>query len=274
MEAAILRRPTARFRVQGPEIASTLYATLFHFGNVDSFLWKTFITFDTQFQATLENPKTSTSQTPTTAEQKADKKNEKRRRYFRSLSYRTEHPKAVDSNRDFTIKDTNFTGAQDTVVHACNLFYKSNEVVFSRIKDKNILPFVHVVLAFLNSLAFVHEALLFIEGQVPWKGSLRSLTLWESLGLLNHNLKALLSHSHTAALVGSCRKTSLNMRGLVWAKHYFPSGFFEGQVVDEDARILELPSHAAPRAERCLWLGIQLAEVCCLFLVRSTSYGC
>jgi hypothetical protein len=31
--------------------------------------------------------------------------------------------------------------------------------------------------------------------------------------------------------------------------------------VDEDERALELSSHAAPRAERCLWLGIQLALV-------------
>lgn len=51
------------------------------------------------------------------------------------------------------------------------------------------------------------------------------------------------------------------MRGLVWAQHYFPADFFGGQVVDEDERNLELPSHAAPRAERCLWLGVQLASV-------------
>ena len=51
------------------------------------------------------------------------------------------------------------------------------------------------------------------------------------------------------------------MRGLVWAQHYFPTDFFGEQVVDEDERNLELPSHAAPRAERCLWLGVQLASV-------------
>jgi hypothetical protein len=34
-----------------------------------------------------------------------------------------------------------------------------------------------------------------------------------------------------------------------------------GQIVDEDERNLELPSHAAPRAERCLWLEVQLASV-------------
>jgi hypothetical protein len=51
------------------------------------------------------------------------------------------------------------------------------------------------------------------------------------------------------------------MRGLVWAQNYFPVDFFDGQIVDEDERNLELPSHAAPRAERCLWLGVQLAFV-------------
>jgi len=51
------------------------------------------------------------------------------------------------------------------------------------------------------------------------------------------------------------------MRGLIWAQHYFPAEFFGGQIVDEDERNLELPSHAAPRAERCLWLGVQLASL-------------
>ena len=51
------------------------------------------------------------------------------------------------------------------------------------------------------------------------------------------------------------------MRGLIWAQYYFPADFFEGNLVDEDERSLELPSHAAPWAERCLWLGVQLASV-------------
>ena len=58
------------------------------------------------------------------------------------------------------------------------------------------------------------------------------------------------------------------MRGLIWAQHYFPPGFFEGQVVDEDERKLELPSHAGPRAERCLWLGVRLASVGTKHLIR------
>ena len=51
------------------------------------------------------------------------------------------------------------------------------------------------------------------------------------------------------------------IRGLIWAQHYFPADFFGGQLVDEDERTLELPSHAALRAERCLWLGAHIATV-------------
>lgn len=36
------------------------------------------------------------------------------------------------------------------------------------------------------------------------------------------------------------------MRGLIWAQYYFPTEFFSGQIVDEDLRNLELPSHTAP----------------------------
>lgn len=32
-------------------------------------------------------------------------------------------------------------------------------------------------------------------------------------------------------------------------------------MTDEDERTLELPSHAAPRCERCLWLGMRLASL-------------
>jgi hypothetical protein len=50
-------------------------------------------------------------------------------------------------------------------------------------------------------------------------------------------------------------------RGLVWSPYYLADDFFEGQVVDEDERTLELPSHASPRTERSLHIGAQLAAV-------------
>ena len=37
------------------------------------------------------------------------------------------------------------------------------------------------------------------------------------------------------------------IRALIWAPSYFPGHFFNGQLVDEDKRQLELPSHARPQ---------------------------
>jgi Est1 DNA/RNA binding domain len=255
-------RVTAKFRVQGPEMASTLCATLFDFGNVDAYLWKASLAYDSQLQAALENLKTSTGQTTTSTEQEASLKEEQRRTYFRSVNNRAEHPKAIHSTRDSTTKDATFSGAQDAVGHACHLFYSSNEVVFQRIGDKNILPFAHVVLAFLHSLSFIPDALLHIEGQTPWESI---VTFLNTLGRSGAVASRFEGSAIPQPLSGTGRQLPEDfvMRGLVWAKHYFPPRFFEGHVVDEDERTLELPSHAAPRAERCLWLGIQLASVSC-----------
>lgn len=253
-------RITARFRVQGPEMASTLCASLFDFGDVDSYLLRLFVAYDSQFQAALEQVKLSTAQTTTSPEQEANLKEEQRQAYFKLVNASCEHPKAVHSTRDSTTKDARFSGSQDAVAHACHLFYSSNEVVFQRIGDKNVLPFAHVVLAFLNSLTFVPEAMLFVEWHVPWESIVRFLNILGTYGVVESRFEG---SAFPQPLSGTGRQLPEDfiMRGLVWAKHYFPGGFFEGQIVDEDERTLELPSHAAPRAERCLWLGIQLASV-------------
>lgn len=262
-------RVTAKFRVQGPEMASTLCASLFDFGNVESFLWKAFVAYDVLVQAALEKLKNTAGETTVSSEQEANLKLEQRLAYFRSVHEHTEHPKAAHSARDSSTKDATFSGAQDAVAHACNLFYAASEVIFQRIGDKNILPFAHVVLAFLNSLAYVPDALLFIEGQVPWESL---VTFLNTLGRSGADECRFEGSTFPQPLSGTGRQLPEDfvMRGLVWAKHYFPRNFFEGQIVDEDERSLELPSHAAPRAERCLWLGIQLASVSQDFSVFQT----
>ena len=261
-------RVSAKFRVQGPELASTLCAALFDFGNVESFLLKAFVAYDAHLQAELDELKARTSQATATVEQEAKLKAEQRSANLRSLNGHSGNTKALHSTRDSTTKDATFSGAQDAVAHACHLFYLGSEVVFSRIGDKNILPFAHVVLAFLSSLAQVPEALLWVEGQVPWESIVTFLNTLGRSGAVESRFEG---SAFPQPLSGTGRQLPEDfiMRGLVWGKHYFPSDFFEGQVVDEDERTLELPSHAAPRAERCLWLGIQLAAVSCFMPMKS-----
>jgi len=51
------------------------------------------------------------------------------------------------------------------------------------------------------------------------------------------------------------------MRGQLWSQCYFPEDYFKEPLVDEEERALELPSMAAPRVERCLWLGYHIAAL-------------
>ena len=107
-------------------------------------------------------------------EQKWDIREEQYQMYLQSLTdnitrLKAGYPNFAHFTKDSTRKDVTFSGAQDTVAHACLLFYNTIELVLQHLGDKNILPFVHVVLAFLNRLGYVPDALRYIEEQVPWE---------------------------------------------------------------------------------------------------------
>lgn len=253
-------RVTARFRVQGPEMASILCATLFDFGNAESLLYKAFIANDRQLQAAVEYLKSTSGQISITPEQEASLRKEQRQATLNLISDSPELTKAPYSTGDLTIKDANFSGSQNAVAHACHLFHSTTEIVFQRIGDRNVLPFAHIILAFLYSVTFVPEALVFVEVHVSWEAIITFLNTMSRSGAVQSRFEG---SAFPQPLSGTGRQLPEDfiMRGLLWARYYFPTGFFEGQVVDEDERTLELPSHAGPRAERCLWLGIQLASV-------------
>jgi hypothetical protein len=133
-------------------------------------------------------------------------------------------------------------------------------VISRRIGDKNIVPYMHVVLAYLFGLAFVPNALTYIENHVPWE----DITIFlNTLGRADVVVSQFEGTEFPQQISGTGRQLPEDfvMRGLIWAQFYFPGNFFNGQLVDEDRRYLEPSSHAGPRAERCLWLGVQLASV-------------
>ena len=253
-------RITAKFRIQGPEIASTLCAATFDFGNAESFLCGAFQKQEEQRKAKRQGLQTLPVQEDIIPEDPTVKV-EAMREYWALVHGRTDFIKAnVHSTLDSTTKDATFSGSHDAAVHGCHSFDMTVTKVLARIGDKNILSFAHVILAYVWSLAFVPDALQYVEGCVPWESISIFLNTMTRSGVVEARFEGA---DFPQPLSGTGRQLPEDfiMRGLVWAQHYFPAGFFEGQVVDEDERTLELPSHAAPRAERCLWLGVQLASV-------------
>jgi hypothetical protein len=253
-------RITAKFRVQGPEIASSLCAATFDFGNTNAFLSQAFRDQEDRKKSQLEAYRLSHSQgEPPLEDPKA--KYDSMQAYWASFYDTSDLVRAKPhSATDLTTKDATFSGSHDAAAYACRSLGEATTVVSQRIGDKNILPYLHVVLAYLFGLAFVPNALTYVEGLIPWENITIFLNTLGRSGVVESRFEGT-DFPQQMSGTGRQLPEDFVMRGLIWAQHYFPVDFFGGQIVDEDERNLELPSHAAPRAERCLWLGVQLASV-------------
>jgi hypothetical protein len=268
-------RTTAKFRVWGPEIASSLCAATFDFGNAEAFLAQAIANqqglkrahFDFYQLYRREDPdweaKYDTWEAKCGAwEAKYDTwtaKYDAMRAYWASFYDASDLDRARLYPAEGLTKDTTFLDSHDAGAYACQWLGRTTREVLQRIGDKNILPYVHVVLAYLFGLAFVPNALTYVEVQVPWEDITIFLNTLGRSGVVESRFEGT---EFPQQLSGTGRQLPEDfvMRGLIWAQSYFPDNFFN-ELTDEDERHLELPSHAAPRAERCLWLGVQLASV-------------
>ncbi|KAK2761160.1 hypothetical protein FQN54_001681 [Arachnomyces sp. PD_36] len=133
-------------------------------------------------------------------------------------------------------------------------FYTLGSVI-QRTGDKNIIPYVHVSLAFLWSLALVPESMRYIESDVPWAAIERFLNT-----LARQGTSELRIQDEGFPRSGTILPEDYLTRGQIWAEFYYPEKFFDDSSLDIDERPLELPSIAVPRAERCLWLGARLSS--------------
>jgi hypothetical protein len=251
-------RVTAKFRAQGPEIASSLCAATFDSGNANAFLSRCF-----RDQEDLKKTHFLAFQGPDTQEEPpADPRarNASMQAYWASIDETSEPVRANPRHLDSTTRDATFEDSDDAAAYACRYLGKVVSIVAQRIGDKNILPFMHLILAYLFGLAFIPNALLYVEGCIPWENITIFLNTLGRSGVVESRFE---SEDFPQQLSGTGRQfpEDFVMRGLIWTQQYFPAQFFSGQIVDEDERNLELPSHAAPRAERCLWLGVRLASV-------------
>ncbi|KAI1077529.1 hypothetical protein F5B20DRAFT_583235 [Whalleya microplaca] len=133
-------------------------------------------------------------------------------------------------------------------------------VVFRRLGDVNILPFLHVVMVFMYHLTHFPSAMAFVEKTFPWK--LVSLQL-------NSLLQSYREHHriYDAPFPRPDKEPSLRplpedfaMKGLVFVDKYFPNDWFSNDKVDDDEKYFEVASMTDERKERILWLGCRIAK--------------
>ena len=261
-------RVTSKWRVQGPEIASTLCAALQDFGDIEAFITKVLREKeDAKLKAQeaaqtgeagiIDQQQTQKSQEPMTTHQTYpqiiwDNINQSDAPNMERLVPHS------SQNTDFS--EAKFTGSAEVVPHVYHVAMITFSINLQRIGDKNVLPFVHVMLAFIWSLASVPALLFYVENHIPWEKIATFLNTIGRSGVVDAHIEQD-TFLHSLSGTGRQLPEDFVMRGLLWSQYYFPARFFLDSLVDEDERLLELPSHNITRAERCLWLGRQLSQV-------------
>ena len=164
---------TTKFRVQEPEMASALCAATFDFGNSQAFLWQAFHAFEGKQKPQCDTPQITSDSNMESEDPKA--RREVMQQYWMTVDERTDLERASShSTLDSTTEDASFSGSHDAAFHGCHSFGLIVTTVVQRIGDKNVLSFVHVILAYLLGLATSRVLLHTWRVICPGKASLTS----------------------------------------------------------------------------------------------------
>ncbi|KAK5454911.1 hypothetical protein LTS15_005631 [Exophiala xenobiotica] len=255
-----INRTGSHFKVQGAEVASSLIAMVLDFGSEENFLWKALCAGSERIK---QSPTEGQPDLPTDTPEVKDPMVKVR------IQQKFWEDNGPINPQDFTQAapptgdrlEVKFSSSDEVTSYILPVWHTCVSIVAGKVGDRNTLPFLHFTLAFLWSLSYVPGALVYLENYVPWSKLVLSLNSMNRSGVVDASVE---SRDFPQQQSGTGRQLPEDflMRGFKWSdQHYYSSYFFKGQVVDEDDRTLELPSHAAPRAERCLWLGVKLASL-------------
>ena len=151
---------------------------------------------------------------------------------------------------------------------ALDLTMRTSELVLQRQHDKNVLAYVHILLAFLIALVDVrsldtpvqNEYVHAILYRVPWEqlcSYTSTLANSEEFGSRFKSTSFLWLDGDASPL-----PEDYKLRGQVWTQTYFPGDWFQGDVIDaEEESLVERASTVRRRAERVLSLMYRLASV-------------
>ncbi|KAL8732259.1 MAG: hypothetical protein Q9166_002831 [cf. Caloplaca sp. 2 TL-2023] len=166
---------------------------------------------------------------------------------------------------------TDIEASSFLISKASELAFTTLAIALRRHGDKNVFPFVHCMFVFLWNLASIGSIMEYVRTDVPWDdvcSFLNTLAKPENMTttVLNSD-----EFPRSNDKVERPLPEEFFMRGQLFALDYPPSGWFMENMVDEEERMLELPSMTATRVERLLWLGIRMAKVRPSTLLHDTS---
>jgi hypothetical protein len=142
-------------------------------------------------------------------------------------------------------------------------------LVLRRHGDKNVLPYVHIWLAFLLSLAKVCSADERVNNSYVTTAVRSAIPRRELCTFLNTLTKSDTSETRfeSAEFIQAEKGDTIPLpedyliRGQVWSQEYFPDDLFRKDVSDDEEKNIEHASTVTMRAERVLNLGYRLCQV-------------
>jgi len=143
-------------------------------------------------------------------------------------------------------------------------------IVLDLHRDRNTLPYVHVMLVFIAGLCAKvphpeNGAILRrLLGAVPWKAIVLLLNYLSWTARYDQcTEKHILKPSHLSPLQTdeSPLPEDHLMQGLLWCRDYFPSNYLINSPGDDSKRF-EQPSTHTNRVQRILRIAIDISRVC------------
>ncbi|EFR00757.1 hypothetical protein MGYG_03761 [Nannizzia gypsea CBS 118893] len=236
-----------KFREQGVQISCSNFATLFI--NDNSLAPAVANTLTDLYKLAVAKP--------------ADCRIPSARAYWSTCSARSEPiVSLLDSIPQSS--NTRFSSSLSPLYYTIYQSMHTFSLLLRQIGDKNVLPAIHVSLAFLFTLSLTPEAMHVFEPLVPFRDLVTFLNT-----LNRHRVSESKITSDEFPLTESSDvgvkyhlPEEFDLRGLAWARLYFPDGHFVNtELAEEEDRTLELAHTANVRAERCLWLGHRMASM-------------
>ena len=146
------------------------------------------------------------------------------------------------------------------ILHAADIAFWTLDVALGYVGNRNVFPLVHVYLVFLLRIINIEKAMRILEMDIPWKKLADFLSPIAKPETMTPKVRNQ-SFPRPSEGVGRPLPEDFVMRGQLYSESYFPDTWFSDAAIDDEERALELPSMAAPRLERILWLGHRIAAV-------------
>ncbi|ETN36721.1 uncharacterized protein HMPREF1541_08999 [Cyphellophora europaea CBS 101466] len=249
-----ITRAAAEWKTQGPEVAASIIAGVLDFGKPENPVW----TMYRQHIAAIESRKSSDE---TMEQGQIDAEDVS----IRDLLFE-EFWSDVDAKAPVLARaptwipaEVGLGSSQAVSIYVLEMLRSAVATNAGKIGDRNVVPFMNFILGFLWSLARIGGPLIYLEAHIPWSNIVLFLNMLGRSGV-SERVTAVTFPQSTSG-TGRQLPEDIPARGAVWAPDIFPPDFFRNTVADEDERSLELPSHTAPRYERCLWFGVRLASL-------------